>query len=160
MNVSQDFINKYNKHDVCFLYINQAGDTVDEFLLHAIEAIDSALGKGFAKKNPALIGDCVKAAVDSLAVIRQGDQAYRQAKKIEYVSDSIDRLAHNISGIDTAIEQAGIYSEIRETNNELSGIDSSLSEINRSIETSNDNLSEISASLARLVSIKPDGEVG
>lgn len=158
MKVTQEFINKWNKHDVSFLNIEQAGATVDEFLQHAINAIDSVFGKGFAKKNPALVLEYVKAAIANLAVIRQDDQAYRQAKQIEHVSDSIDRLAFSASGISSAIEQASTYSQIDDVAKELSSIDSSLSCIDQAIETGSNNLHEISENLARLVSIKPASE--
>lgn len=42
--------------------VAQATITANEYLLNAIDAIDRALGEGYARENPSLVGDFMRAA--------------------------------------------------------------------------------------------------
>jgi hypothetical protein len=61
--------------------MEQAGWTADEYLAAAIKHIDERLGEGYAKKNPALVGQfMITAAMDYQAAdMRQGIDGIAQA---------------------------------------------------------------------------------
>ena len=44
--------------------MRQASDTVHEYLIRVVESLDKKFGEGYAKKNPALVGQMISACVE------------------------------------------------------------------------------------------------
>jgi len=73
--------------------LRQASMTADGYLSAAIESIDKAFEKGFAKKHPELVAAYMKVAASDF---NHATLAKAQAEAIETLSDSVNNLADKL----------------------------------------------------------------
>jgi hypothetical protein len=69
--------------------MGQASRTANEYLIHAVDSIDRALGEGYAKKNPELIGAFMQAAALDFLTSQLHHYAFPELSRI---ADWVERL--------------------------------------------------------------------
>lgn len=77
--------------------LKQAGQTIKQYLFQAEAAIDEVFGEGFAKENPGLVGDCVKAQAEDFKTTSMTAAIYGVEDSISFVSGSLDLVAARLN---------------------------------------------------------------
>jgi hypothetical protein len=87
--------------------MEQASGTVARYLWQAIEAIDKAFGKGYARKNPSLVGAFIQASATEMtqAVIAQQIRAGLEALAESTSLTDVEPIAEALDNIAGAIEE-------------------------------------------------------
>ena len=108
--------------------LRQAGMTIRGYMREEIEMIEDQLGKGYAKNNPGLIGDLVKAQTMDFNCTANSAALYEIAQAVE--GNSNFELAHAIKKLSTDSIKAklDIYEDQKASSNPIADAICNLSE--------------------------------